>query len=144
MGFLAGWVCLDGPLDADERNRFQRAVREITAVYPWPLRWTMRNHCVLAQAQFPRMWQGERVLSGPAQTAIAVGVQWKKYPGRRPALHHLARDLAGGREEKENRFDYFLCALVQDEPRRVVLATDPVGIAPLYYHHDDRRILFST
>ncbi len=144
MTFIAGIVSRNGILENTSRQRFLDSFTAMKTELPWPTEIRENSKYTLAIAGFPHMWQGPKMLSGKNYDAVATGVQWRKIPDKRTALEYLTSVLLTEDCEIGNYFDYFSCAIIDNNSDRCILATDPLGMSPVLYKLNNEVLVFSS
>ena len=131
MTFLAGVIALDrSALSPGLEERFHQALDRRRARLPRPPQLLSRPHVLLARSGFGRLWQGPAILSSQALDAAGIGFQWRRTEVSDTALTALAEALVTGRDPAHmaSHFDGFACALIPEDGRPPVLATDSLGL----------------
>jgi len=141
---MAGIITRDGILEDQLRAQFWDAFTAMERESPWPIEKKETSKYILARAGFPHMWQGPKMLAGENYEAVATGVQWRKIPSSRTALEYLKSVLLSEGHEIGNYFDYFSCAIVDNNNHQAILATDPLGMSPVLYKFDNEVLVFSS
>lgn len=144
MSFIAGIVSRNGKLGETSKLRFLDSFNAIKRDLPWPAEIIQNNKHIFARAGFPHMWQGPKMLSGKDNNAVATGVQWRKIPDKRTALEYLTAVLLREDCEIGNYFDYFSCAIIDNNSDHCILATDPLGMSLMLYNISDEVLVFSS
>ncbi len=144
MSFIAGIVSRNGKLGETSKLRFLDSFTAIKKELPWPTEISQNNKHIFARAGFPHMWQGPKMLSGKDNNAVATGVQWRKIPNKRTALEYLTGVLLTGECEIGNYFDYFSCAIIDNNSDHCILATDPLGMSLISYNTNSEVLVFSS
>lgn len=145
MSFLAGVLALDrGHLRDTEKKAFYRALEGLEKTFFALPDCLPLDNALLARAGDRRLWQGPKHLSTQELTAVAAGTQWHPVPGEDGALGHLAREFSKPRPNPGTFLDCFCCAVLNKEDRSLILATDPSGLAPIFYTVHDKTLVFSS
>jgi len=144
MSFIAGIISRSGILEDISRQRFLDSFMAMKTELPWPTEIRENSKYIFARADFPYMWQGPKMLSGKNYDAVATGVQWRKIPDKRTALEYLTSVLLTEDCEIGNYFDYFSCAIIDNNSDRCILATDPLGMSPVLYTLNNEVLVFSS
>jgi hypothetical protein len=144
MSFLAGLISPKRPIDPTYRLKFLNAVAAVQKDVPWPMNTAQHERSLLAEASFPHLWEGPKLLSVQDFDAVASGVQCQAIPSAETALGYLTRTLASEPCKVGPFFDYFICALLDKDKDNALLAGDPLGIRPLLYMLHDSYVVFST
>lgn len=144
MSFIAGIVAQNGRIEDQLRLRFLDAYKAMKRELPWPTEIRETSKCILARAGFLNMWQGPKMLVGSNYDAVATGVQWRKISNCKASLEYLASALLTEEREIGNYFDYFSCAIIDNNSDHAILATDPLGMGPVLYKLDSEVLVFSS
>ena len=103
-----------------------------------------RGHQPMRSADGRRtlVYNGE-VYNHPAlkEKLTAEGVKYKTHCDTETILHLFEKRGEGAVRMLEGMFAF---ALWNSEKRELILARDPLGIKPLYYHFDDKRLVFAS
>jgi len=143
MSFVAGVMSLQGTLEEEVRTRFAGALAVMESEVVWPIQRLESEGASLVQGAFGNMWQGPAMASGQEYDAVACGVQWKETPSS-SALQYLVEAFTSEQCEIDNHFDFFNCAVLEKGKNRVILGTDPLGLAPFLYKVEGEHVFFST
>ena len=144
MSFMAGIITRGGILEDQLRAQFWDTFTAMERESLWPLEKRETSKHILVKAGFSHMWQGPKMLAGENYDAVATGVQWRKIPNSRTALEYLESVLLTEGRKIENYFDYFSCAIVDNNNHHAILATDPLGMSPVLYKFDSEVLVFSS
>ncbi len=146
MTFIAGISALRrSRLYDKDRSRFLGALDTFQQALGKPLERVAGGGHILAQGASAGLWQGPKLISSPSLDAVASGGQWLSIPGSDSALGFLDAEFRKESPDPGSAFEHFSLALVtKNHPVMTVLATDPLGLAPVYYLKQGGSLAFSS
>ncbi len=144
MSFMAGIIDFKGLGLIHGGGRFKRALEKMKEFLPWPLDTIEKGAFIFAQAGFKDMWQGPKILYANKLYSMACGIQGRKISGCKTTLEYLVNHFAAQEPHIDNFFDRFSLAIIDENTRKSILATDPLGISPVFYYMYGTALVFSS